>query len=268
MTVVGAVGGAATSPTSGAPYPKRASHGGAGGAAEPSLCAREVTACSNDAECGGFEAMVVGLDWGKTAGLPVLGGSSHGGAGGAAGGAGLRGDLFFQTESSATHCEKIGATICRALTAAAPSGQEEREDRQAGGMDDSQSVGNCLGNRVVQALLACRLQTAGCEPGDAPCTVPAEEGAAYAKAYDDGISPQLAIRNSRRAVVLPRDGICDGIVTDNVCCAAKCIKCGGRGCSTMGGADEDCCTGNVLESGTLCSDTGGAPPCIIVKGTE
>lgn len=60
-----------------------------------------------------------------------------------------------------------------------------------------------------------------------------------------------------------------GIESNGACCVSYCGLCGGEGCSTVGeslklGAD-DCCETEILEFGTLCSDTGGTAPCIIGK---
>ena len=56
---------------------------------------------------------------------------------------------------------------------------------------------------------------------------------------------------------------CDGIPGGGACCSAACGECGGSGCSDRGSGAEDCCTGGILDSGVMCSDTGGAPPCIL-----
>ncbi|CAN0551476.1 unnamed protein product, partial [Ectocarpus sp. 12 AP-2014] len=47
-------------------------------------------------------------------------------------------------------------------------------------------------------------------------------------------------------------------------CSLSCgEECGGVGCSDKPGGKEGCCTHAIEESGILCADTGGEPPCRI-----
>lgn len=53
-----------------------------------------------------------------------------------------------------------------------------------------------------------------------------------------------------------------GIENAGICCAATCGSCGGRGCRSRMGGEENCCTGYIATNGAPCSET-NAPPCII-----
>ena len=50
-----------------------------------------------------------------------------------------------------------------------------------------------------------------------------------------------------------------GFEASGACCPLSCGRCGGSGCSQLG---EGCCTGDVKDSGDLCSETRAAP-CIV-----
>ena len=284
--------------------------------AELSLCAREAAACLDDAECGGCAAMAMAM----AMTMAWDGGCDRGGGGGGhgrGGGHGCSEDLFLEAAPSATRCEKVGATMCRGVDANAGGGGPE-EVRGGGeeGLGASQRANSCLGNRAAQALLACRVRTAGCEPGDAPCIAPEEQGvgvltpsagesnrngigrpaprpppagmeragrrralrgdggggggyghtsvaAALTKAHREWFDPSLARRDTRKMAILPSAGICGGTLSDRFCCYAACDECGGTGCSSSGAGGENCCTDSILDSGVMCTDSGGKPPCIV-----
>ncbi len=61
----------------------------------------------------------------------------------------------------------------------------------------------------------------------------------------------------------PVDELCDGIQDSSgkVCCPAACGECGGDACGAREGGGDACCTGRILESGSLCSDA--SAPCIL-----
>ena len=86
--------------------------------------------------------------------------------------------------------------------------------------------------------------------------------AADVRANADAFDPEWAPRHQRR-LATSSEATCNGIQGVNVCCSSDCGECGGSGCSTRGGGAEDCCRDNIEASGILCSDTGGAPPCIV-----
>ncbi|CAM9185476.1 unnamed protein product, partial [Hapterophycus canaliculatus] len=47
------------------------------------------------------------------------------------------------------------------------------------------------------------------------------------------------------------------------CCSGGCGDCGGFGCHLLGGLGPDeCCAGNILSAGNLCSSTLSAP-CVV-----
>lgn len=50
----------------------------------------------------------------------------------------------------------------------------------------------------------------------------------------------------------------------DACCVAECGTCGGIGCTPVNSTltSADCCATEIVDSGSLCSDTGAAP-CII-----
>lgn len=294
----------------------------AGGIAELSFCGREAVACTNDAECSGCSAMAVGgWDGGK---VEELAAASARGGGGGSNGIDFSGESFFEARLTVTRCEKVGATICGGLaTVGAGVGadaakQQKAEEREGGGLNTSLRVESCRENRKVQALLACRVRAAGCEPDDAPCVVlekhisrrdllssdgersagssareapwhwsedverarsaramsdapvasAAAAAGATAAAADVGGDPEIsdpkrATRRSRRLATTSSEPSCDGIQNGSACCSAACGECGGFGCSGRGTGAEDCCTTDILDSGVLCSNTDGAPPCIV-----
>lgn len=165
---------AATAASSGdTSYPARGSSNrerGATGVVDPAdahLCGREVAACADDAGCGGCLAMVTGRDELNTAELPGCGGDGGGCSGVGIWDAACAG-LFLEGGSPATRCETVGDTVCRAITAVARG----NEGVEGGSLSESQRTESCVGNGVVQALLACRVQAAGCGPEDAPCITP------------------------------------------------------------------------------------------------
>ena len=306
MLLVGANIAAADVATGGAFRPARYPGEGrrqavAGGAqAELSLCEREAAACDDDTECGDCSGLVMGRGWGETAGLSEIGSGGEDGNGEA----GSSWGLYYGVGPPAKRCEKIGATVCRRFTVAAVQ-EDEGDWRRAE---------SCLDNHLMQALLACRVRTAGCEADDAPCIVPEEQqrggrlsspageserssnarpalwrlsedlelaggarvwpGARSAaaaaapltvadvRADADGLGPEWTTRYQRK-LTTSSEATCDGIQSGSACCSSECGECGGSGCSDRGGGAEECCTGIITDSGTLCSDTGGAPPCIV-----
>eukprot|EP00903_Cladosiphon_okamuranus_P006313 g6189.t2 len=60
-----------------------------------------------------------------------------------------------------------------------------------------------------------------------------------------------------------------GVEAAGVCCKEECGTCGGTGCSTRvpGFGQYDCCVGRIVETGVLCSESGGAP-CIVDEDAE
>lgn len=159
---------AATAATGGAFRPAKTSREGRGepgGPTQLSRCGLEATACFDDAECGGWLAMVMGWAAGKTAELAGYGGVDDGRGGD---GGDLDGDWMFEAGPPATRCEKVGATVCGWFTDAVAQQELGEEEEKEGGLDVSRRTDN----RVVRALLACRVRTAGCEPDDAPCITP------------------------------------------------------------------------------------------------
>ncbi|CAM9749520.1 unnamed protein product [Ectocarpus fasciculatus] len=69
--------------------------------------------------------------------------------------------------------------------------------------------------------------------------------------------------------VTPTPVTCDGIPSGlgQFCCLLSCgEECGGVGCSDRPGGKEGCCTHAIEESGVLCADTDGVPPCRIPPG--
>ena len=51
-----------------------------------------------------------------------------------------------------------------------------------------------------------------------------------------------------------------GIARKNVCCAASCGRCGGRGCSKRPGGKRNCCGSRIKQT---CGDNGKTAPCVI-----
>lgn len=92
---------------------------------------------------------------------------------------------------------------------------------------------------------------------------PAVVAAANFRADAEGFGPEWATRYHRRLATTSSEALCDGILDGDVCCGSECGKCGGTACSSRGGGADDCCRGNIMESGILCSDNGGASPCIV-----
>lgn len=277
-----------------------------GGGREPSLCAREAAACADDAECGSCSAMAMGWGWREAA---ELAGFGAGGGRGAGGGAGSSWDLFFEAAApAAARCEKVGATVCSGFADAAAAAAQGEETEE--GLSSLRRVDSCLRNGMVQALMACRVRTVGCEPDDSPCITPKKQrvgrtssragesnargdarsaaprplseglelavtgqalpsaGAAGTSAKDkagaEGPGLESATSYRRRLVTSSEaSSTCDGIQSGSSCCGETCGECGGSGCSERGNGAEDCCTRDILDSGILCSDTGGAPPCIV-----
>lgn len=286
----GGGGGAASHPN------KILTGGGAEGVAELSSCAREVAACSDDSECGGCSAVVMGWGQAETAELSRHTDGGDGGDGSTGVGAGSGGDLFLGAGGPpVARCERVGAAVCRGVSAAAAQevwggGQEE------GGLRAPRSTKGCGGNHeVVQELLVCRLRAAGCEPDDAPCIMPEKQqgggkhknlaspaprprpdnfmelaagrarAVPAAEAADVEASPTVfgwETRNVRR-LTTSREDTCEGILHKNSCCGAACDVCGGPGCWLRGDGAAACCTKDILDAGVLCSDTGGLPPCIV-----
>lgn len=60
--------------------------------------------------------------------------------------------------------------------------------------------------------------------------------------------------------------VCDnnlpGVSNGEICCAASCGACGGADCKNLAGGRENCCMGNIQDSGVLCS-VSEAAPCIM-----
>ena len=53
-----------------------------------------------------------------------------------------------------------------------------------------------------------------------------------------------------------------------VCCPEICDFCGGEGCGSIPGTKpEDCCAGNITDSGVYCTE-GVEAPCILVNDTN
>ncbi|CBJ29140.1 conserved unknown protein [Ectocarpus siliculosus] len=78
-------------------------------------------------------------------------------------------------------------------------------------------------------------------------------------------SPEAAVP------VVPAPATCLGIPSGlgQFCCSLSCGEgCGGVGCSDKPGGKEGCCTHAIEESGILCADTGGEPPCRIPPEDE
>ena len=48
-----------------------------------------------------------------------------------------------------------------------------------------------------------------------------------------------------------------------VCCAKTCGSCGGGGCTGRPGGTQNCCTGNIKNSGKICGVDGNKAPCTI-----
>lgn len=46
-----------------------------------------------------------------------------------------------------------------------------------------------------------------------------------------------------------------------VCCDDSCGACGGTGCSSLPGGASSCCTGTILSSGRVCTQSGISAPC-------
>lgn len=92
---------------------------------------------------------------------------------------------------------------------------------------------------------------------------PAVVAAANFRADAEGFGPEWTTRHHRRLATTSSEALCDGILDGDVCCGSECGKCGGTACSSRGGGADDCCRGNIMESGILCSDNGGASPCIV-----
>eukprot|EP00903_Cladosiphon_okamuranus_P017296 g15937.t2 len=293
VTAAAAVGadaaGAASVAAGDAFRPARIPPGGydlvSGGAAELGPCALEVAACADDAECGGCSTVMMGWGWWeKTAELPDLGG---GGGEWVDGGAGSSWDLLFNAATPTSRCEKVGAMVCIGFADAADAAAAAAAQREEGeeGLIISRRADSCLRNGMVQELLACSVRTVGCEPDDAPCMSPEKQrwgttsselagvgkpppsAGASAGAKEevgaDAFGPEWATSHRRRLATSSEASACDGIQSGDACCGETCGECGGSGCSGRGNGAEDCCTGNILDSGILCSDTGGAPPCIL-----
>ncbi|CAN0170098.1 unnamed protein product, partial [Ectocarpus sp. 13 AM-2016] len=53
-----------------------------------------------------------------------------------------------------------------------------------------------------------------------------------------------------------------GVQASNVCCASSCGSCGGVGCSTRDGGEDNCCGAQIRIADRDCSVTGEAP-CIV-----
>lgn len=263
--------------------------------------------CAADPECGGCAGVVPA--WGGWEAAELFG-CGGGGGRGRGGGAGCpsSGDSRWGGGPPATRCERIGVAVCRRHAAStqeqeAEEGEREegeREDGEEGGVSMSRRAEACLGNRVAQALLTCRVRTAGCKPEDAPCIKPPEEqrrggeallsadlsnrddsaelaprplsedverggrarGLPAAGAVDD-VDPELAAGATRGLLILPGEITCDGILEEGACCSDTCGDCGGAGCSDLGSIASECCSENILESGIRCADTGGEAPCIV-----
>ena len=52
---------------------------------------------------------------------------------------------------------------------------------------------------------------------------------------------------------------CTGVSSGDFCCSASCGTCGGSGCSGRPGGADECCTGNINNSGRDCDFL--FPPC-------
>ena len=53
-----------------------------------------------------------------------------------------------------------------------------------------------------------------------------------------------------------------------VCCLETCEFCGGAGCASIPGTTaDDCCAGNIMDSGVYCVE-GAEAPCILVNDTN
>ena len=44
------------------------------------------------------------------------------------------------------------------------------------------------------------------------------------------------------------------------CCPASCKQCGGKNCGQAPGGKHDCCSGEIIAAGKLCSSH--PPPCV------
>ena len=300
MAAVGANAAAVAAVAAAAPPVKTPRGGkeqnGARGPVDPYLCGREAAECADDTECGGCLAIAIISDERETAELP---GVSSSGGGEGSGGAGSSRELFYGIAPPATRCENIGTTVCHRFTVAAVQ-EDERDWRRAEICLNNHLVQALLTCRVRTA--SCEPDDAPCimpeqprrrglssSPGgitysdiarSAPRPLsddtergrraqawPAVVAAAAAAAADvranaDAFDPEWAPRHQRR-LATSSEATCNGIQGVNACCSSDCGECGGSGCSTRGGGAEHCCRTNIEDSGILCSDTGGAAPCIV-----
>ncbi|CAM9927960.1 unnamed protein product, partial [Ectocarpus sp. 4 AP-2014] len=85
------------------------------------------------------------------------------------------------------------------------------------------------------------------------------------------VTPEGTASPEAAGPVVPAPATCRGIPSSlgQFCCSLSCgEECGGVGCSDMSGGEEGCCPDAIEESGILCADTGGEPPCRIPPEDE
>ena len=143
--------------------------------------------------------------------------------------------------------------------AAAPAGRAFLRRRRA-----ATSQQTSMWGRMQPRTLLFLTSTVAVVGASADAVATASAAAAINARVDAGrFGPGWATRIHRRLATTSSEATCDGILSGTTCCSAACGECGGSGCSSRGNGAEDCCTGNIVDSGILCSDTGGVPPCIL-----
>ncbi|CAN0005800.1 unnamed protein product, partial [Ectocarpus sp. 4 AP-2014] len=142
---------------------------------------------------------------------------------------------------------------------AAPAGMPEPEDPGTAApearLDDDDGYDR----------MPIRTVTAPPMPAAPPSTTEPPPVEAFPVTPEGTASPEAA------GPVVPAPATCRGIPSGlgQFCCSLSCgEECGGVGCSDKPGGKEGCCTHAIEESGILCADTGGEPPCRIPPQDE